>query len=191
MNRKRVLQKIAALALCLTMAAHGFGWLSPACAAGGTTVYTFGNAEGPWRDLAAEHEKESKQREKERRKAAQKQAVLEKKAGLYLSDSDAYVNIAGGIRMNEPAIDLGIALAVYSSFRDIIIPDDVIAFGEIGLSGEVRSVSLAGQRVAEARKLGFSTVILPAVCRRQIGEVKDMKLVYVSWVREAIAFIRG
>ncbi|MBR2765329.1 MAG: DNA repair protein RadA [Blautia sp.] len=118
-------------------------------------------------------------------------AVLEKKAGLYLSDSDAYVNIAGGIRMNEPAIDLGIALAVYSSFRDIIIPDDVIAFGEIGLSGEVRSVSLAGQRVAEAHKLGFSTVILPAVCRRQIGEVKDMKLIYVSWVREALSFVRG
>ena len=80
MNRKRMVQRIAALALRLTMAAHGFGWLSPACAAGGTTVYTFGNAEGPWRDLAAEHEKESKQREKERRKAAQKQVVLEKKA---------------------------------------------------------------------------------------------------------------
>ncbi len=117
-------------------------------------------------------------------------AVLEKKAGLYLSDSDAYVNIAGGIRMNEPAIDLGIALAVYSSFRDLIIPDDVIAFGEIGLSGEVRSVSMAGQRVAEARKLGFTTVILPAVCRRQVGQCKDMNLVYVSWVREAIRFIR-
>ena len=80
MNEKRMLRRIAALALCLTMAAHGFGWLSPACAAGGTTVYTFGNAEGPWRDLAADHEKESKQREKERRKAAQKQTVLEKAA---------------------------------------------------------------------------------------------------------------
>ena len=80
MNRKRMLQRIAALALCLTMAVHGFGWLSPAHAVGGTTVYTFGNTEGPWRDLAAEHEKESKQHEKERRKAAQKQAVLEKAA---------------------------------------------------------------------------------------------------------------
>ena len=80
MNRKRMLQKIAALALCLTMAAHGFGWLSPACAAGGTTVYTFGNAEEPWRDLAAEHEKEAKQREKERKKAERKQAMREKAA---------------------------------------------------------------------------------------------------------------
>lgn len=80
MNGKRMLRRIAALALCLTMVAHGFGWLSPACAAGGTTVYTFGNAEEPWRDLAAEHEKESKQREKARKKAAKKQAIQEKAA---------------------------------------------------------------------------------------------------------------
>ena len=81
MNRKRMLQRIAALALCLTMAAHGFGGLSPTYAVGaGRTVYTFGSADGPWRDLAAEHEQESKQREKERRKVAQKQAMLEKAA---------------------------------------------------------------------------------------------------------------
>ena len=116
-------------------------------------------------------------------------AVLEKKAGLHLSESDAYVNIAGGIRMNEPAIDLGIALAVCSSFRDIIIPDSVIAFGEIGLSGEVRSVSLAGQRVAEARKLGFTTVILPSVCRRSVNDASGLNLIYVSWVRDALKAI--
>ena len=81
MNRKRMLQRIAALALCLTMAAHGFGWLSPAYAAGaGRTVYTFGSADGPWRDLAKEHEEEVKQREKARKKAAKKQAMQEKAA---------------------------------------------------------------------------------------------------------------
>ena len=88
-------------------------------------------------------------------------AVLEKKVGIHLAACDAYVNIAGGMKMTEPAIDLGISLAVVSSCKDIIIPDSVIAFGEVGLSGEVRAVSMAGQRVAEAKKLGFDTVILP------------------------------
>ena len=113
-------------------------------------------------------------------------AVLEKKAGIYLSQSDAYVNIAGGIRMNEPAVDLGIVMAIVSSFKDLVIPDSVIAFGEVGLSGEVRSVSMAGQRVAEARKLGFKTVILPSVCRRSVGKTEGIRLIYVSWVQEAI-----
>ena len=90
-------------------------------------------------------------------------AVLEKKVGIHLAACDAYVNIAGGMKMTEPAIDLGISLAVVSSCKDIIIPDSVIAFGEVGLSGEVRAVSMAGQRVAEAKKLGFDTVILPEV----------------------------
>ena len=74
-------------------------------------------------------------------------AVLEKRAGLNLSACDAYINIAGGIRMNEPAIDLGIVLAIASSFREIIIPDSTIAFGEVGLSGEVRAVNMPEQRV--------------------------------------------
>ena len=80
-------------------------------------------------------------------------AVLEKKVGIHLAACDAYVNIAGGMKMTEPAIDLGISLAVVSSCKDIIIPDSVIAFGEVGLSGEVRAVSMAGQRVAEAKNL--------------------------------------
>ena len=87
-------------------------------------------------------------------------AVLEKRLGLHLSASDAYVNIAGGIRMNEPAVDLGILLAVVSSYKDIVIDDKVLVFGEVGLSGEVRAVSMAEQRVQEAKKLGFTTVIL-------------------------------
>ena len=97
-------------------------------------------------------------------------AVLEKKVGIHLAACDAYVNIAGGMKMTEPAIDLGISLAVVSSCKDIIIPDSVIAFGEVGLSGEVRAVSMAGQRVAEAKKLGFDTVILPEVCKSVCGK---------------------
>lgn len=116
-------------------------------------------------------------------------AVLEKKAGVHLSASDAYVNIAGGMKMTEPAIDLGICLALISSCKDIVIPDTVVAFGEIGLSGEVRAVSLAQQRVREAKKLGFETVILPEVCRASMGKVDGIRLEYVSSVREAIQVI--
>ena len=116
-------------------------------------------------------------------------AVLEKKVGIHLASCDAYVNIAGGMKMTEPAIDLGISLAVVSSCKDIVIPDSVMAFGEVGLSGEVRAVSMAAQRVAEARKLGFDTVILPEVCRSSMGEQKGVKLVYVSWIQDAIRYI--
>ena len=99
-------------------------------------------------------------------------AVLEKKVGLHLASSDAYVNIAGGMKMTEPAIDLGICLAIVSSVKDIVIPDGLMAFGEIGLSGEVRAVSMAGQRVKEAKKLGFDTVILPEVCKTSVEEAR-------------------
>ena len=116
-------------------------------------------------------------------------AVLEKKVGVHLASADAYVNIAGGIRMTEPAIDLGICLAIVSSCKDIVIPDSVIAFGEIGLSGEVRAVSMAGQRVAEAGKLGFRTVILPEVCRSSVGKAEGLQLIYVSWIQDAISYI--
>ena len=116
-------------------------------------------------------------------------AVLEKKVGIHLASCDAYVNIAGGMKMTEPAIDLGISLAVVSSCKDIIIPDSVIAFGEVGLSGEVRAVSMAGQRVAEAKKLGFDTVILPEVCKSSVGKVAGVNLIYVSWIQDAIRFI--
>ena len=116
-------------------------------------------------------------------------AVLEKKVGIHLASCDAYVNIAGGMKMTEPAIDLGIALAVVSSCKDIVIPDSVMAFGEIGLSGEVRAVSMAGQRVAEARKLGFQTVILPEVCRASLGKMDGIELVYVNWIQDAISYI--
>ena len=116
-------------------------------------------------------------------------AVLEKKVGLRLAASDAYVNIAGGMKMTEPAIDLGICLAIVSSAKDIVIPDNVMVFGEVGLSGEIRAVNLAGQRVQEAKKLGFGTVVLPEVCRSSVGKVEGINLVYVSQIRDAIGYI--
>lgn len=116
-------------------------------------------------------------------------AVLEKKVGLRLAASDAYVNIAGGMKMTEPAIDLGICLAIVSSAKDIVIPDNVMVFGEVGLSGEIRAVNMADQRVQEAKKLGFGTVVLPEVCRSSVGKVEGINLVYVSQIRDAIGYI--
>ena len=116
-------------------------------------------------------------------------AVLEKRLGMNLSTCDAYVNIAGGIRMTEPAIDLGIILAIISSFRDKAIADDVLAFGEVGLSGEVRAVSMAEQRVLEARKLGFHQVILPRVCMPSVSQITGIQLLPVATVAEAAAYI--
>ena len=117
-------------------------------------------------------------------------AVLEKRLGMQLSDCDAYVNIAGGIRMNEPAIDLGIVLAIISSKLDLTIDEKTICFGEVGLSGEVRGVTMAEQRVAEAAKLGFKRCILPSVCLDAAKGIKGIELVGVSNVREALEAIQ-
>lgn len=116
-------------------------------------------------------------------------AVLEKKVGIHLGTSDAYVNIAGGMKMTEPAIDLGICLAIVSSCKDVVIPDKIMVFGEVGLSGEIRAVSMAGQRVQEAKKLGFETVMLPEVCKSSVGKPEGINLVYVSQIRDAISYI--
>ena len=116
-------------------------------------------------------------------------AVLEKRAGVPLSSCDAYVNIAGGIRMNEPAIDLGIVLAIVSSYKEVPIPESLICFGEVGLSGEVRAVSMAAQRVQEAKKLGFGECMLPAVCVSESLKADGIRIVGVSNVREALAYI--
>ena len=117
-------------------------------------------------------------------------AVLEKRAGLQLSDCDAYVNIAGGIRMNEPAIDLGIVLAIMSSKLDFTIDSKTICFGEVGLSGEVRGVSMIEQRVSEAQKMGFEVCIMPKVSLASVQCRTNMKLVGVSNVREALDAIQ-
>ena len=112
-------------------------------------------------------------------------AVLEKRAGLMLSGSDAYVNLAGGIKLNEPAIDLGVIMALVSSFRNIPVDSHTIIFGEVGLSGEVRGVSMAERRVKEAAKMGFTTCILPKINSEGIEVQKGMKLVGVNNINEA------
>ena len=114
-------------------------------------------------------------------------AVLEKRLGMNLGNCDAYVNIAGGIKMNEPAIDLGIVMALVSSYRNRPIDEKTIVFGEVGLSGEVRAVNMPEQRVAEAKKLGFETCILPEVCMKTVKDVKGIKLMGVKSVNEAVA----
>lgn len=116
-------------------------------------------------------------------------AVLEKRGGLSLSACDAYVNIAGGIRMSEPAIDLGIVMALASSFRDKAIDEKMICFGEVGLSGEVRAVNMAQQRVSEAKKLGFTTCILPKVSMPGLTDTSGIKMIGVENIREAIGCI--
>ena len=111
-------------------------------------------------------------------------AVLEKRLGLQMSSNDAYVNIAGGLRLREPGLDLGIVMALISSYKDIVVGERTIVFGEVGLSGEVRAVSMAKQRVLEAKKLGFDTVILPAVCLKVVGKVGGIRIEGVRTVRE-------
>lgn len=113
-------------------------------------------------------------------------AVLEKRSGMQLGSCDAYVNITGGMKITEPALDLGIALAIISSFRNRSISHQVLAFGEIGLSGEVRAVSQARQRVAEAKKLGFETCIVPKVCAGDCAKVEGIRVIGVASVQEAM-----
>ena len=112
-----------------------------------------------------------------------------RRLGLSLGNCDAYINIAGGIRMNEPAIDLGLVLAIVSSYKDRPIDEKTICFGEVGLSGEVRAVSMAEQRVLEAKKLGFKTCILPEVCRESLKEIKGIGLVGVRTVKDAMDYV--
>ncbi len=117
-------------------------------------------------------------------------AVLEKRMGLYFSNLDAYLNIVGGMRIDEPAADLAVALSLVSGMRDKPIDEKTVAFGEIGLSGEVRMVSRAAFRVNEAARLGFTKCILPKACLKQITECPvGMQLIGVSNLKQAIAAI--
>lgn len=116
-------------------------------------------------------------------------AVLEKRLGLQMGNCDAYVNIAGGMKVLEPAIDLGIAMAVTSSFKNRAIDDEMLVVGEVGLSGEVRAVSQIQTRVQEAKKLGFTTCVIPKVCMESVKEIKGIKIIGVGNVREAIDLI--
>ncbi|MGI6072971.1 MAG: DNA repair protein RadA [Lachnospiraceae bacterium] len=113
-------------------------------------------------------------------------AVLEKRMGLRMSEIDVYVNVAGGLKINEPALDLAVIIALASGCMDFVVPQDTIAFGEVGLAGEVRNVSQAEARANEAAKLGFSTCILPKASLKGIRPAGDIRLIGVENVRDAI-----
>lgn len=114
-------------------------------------------------------------------------AVLEKKMGLKLYEYDAYVNIAGGLRISEPAVDLGIVLAIMSNYKNRNVGDRTIVFGEVGLTGEVRAVTQVVQRVSEAIKLGFDACVLPEVCMPQVSKYSDkIKLIGIKNVAELV-----
>ena len=116
-------------------------------------------------------------------------AVLEKKAGMALGNQDVYMNIVGGIRINEPALDLGIALATASSFKNIPIPNDSIAIGEVGLTGEVRNVNMIEKRIKEAEKLGFKTCIIPESNKKLLKESYKLDIIGVKNIIEAMKFL--
>ncbi len=118
-------------------------------------------------------------------------AVLEKRLGLQIGDCDAYVNIAGGMRISEPAIDLGLIMAIVSSFKNRAVDEKTLVFGEVGLSGEVRAVNMAQQRVQEAKKLGYDTVVMPRVNLEGMdSKCKDgIKVIGVGGIGEAIDLI--
>ena len=116
-------------------------------------------------------------------------AVLEKRAGYYFTNTDAYVNVVGGLRLDETAVDLAVAMALISSLKDVPLSDDAIAFGEIGLAGEIRSVSHAQQRVNEAVRLGFRRIIIPAHNMKDITAPDDAQVIPVRNVRQAFEAI--
>lgn len=118
-------------------------------------------------------------------------AVLEKRCGLKLGECDAYVNVAGGLKLNEPAIDLGIVMAIVSGFENMILPEGLVVFGEVGLSGEVRAVSSPEVRVMEALKLGFEKVMLPKSAIKSLRGVDESMLIGVENVADVISYMKG
>ena len=114
-------------------------------------------------------------------------AVLEKRCGYFFGNMDAYVNIIGGIKLNEPAADLTVAVTLISSLKDIVVPDDVIAFGEVGLAGEIRAVNNCDMRVSEAARLGFRKIIVPYNNLKSIPQsIKNsIEIIGVKTIRQA------
>ncbi|TAK55612.1 MAG: DNA repair protein RadA, partial [Bacteroidetes bacterium] len=113
-------------------------------------------------------------------------AVLEKRVGVMLGTSDVFVNIAGGLRIDEPAIDLGIALSIVSSLREQPVDAQCAVVGEIGLSGEVRTISQIEKRIQEAAKLGFKKIIIPQNNLKGIAKPSDIEIIGVERVEEAV-----
>lgn len=118
-------------------------------------------------------------------------AILEKRQGLYFSNLDTYLNVVGGMRLDEPACDLAVCMALVSGLRDTPLDERLIAFGEVGLSGEIRSISRVQARVNEAARLGFTQCVLPRSCIKQITKKPDgIELIGVKNIKEALTLIR-
>ena len=118
-------------------------------------------------------------------------AVLEKRGGIALSGSDAYINVIGGLELEEPAADLATVLAIVSSYRDRPVGNDLAAVGEVGLTGEIRSVNAINQRLAEIARLGFKRCVIPDHVRDDVKAPKGLELIYVRNIRGAIATVLG
>lgn len=116
-------------------------------------------------------------------------AVLEKKIGIHLSKYDVFLNIAGGIKIDEPSIDLAAAMSICSSFKDSPIDSDMIVLGEIGLSGEIRAISYIDRRIQEAVKLGFKKIVLPAGNMKSVKESKELEFIPVESIQDAIKLV--
>lgn len=119
-------------------------------------------------------------------------AVLEKRAGYFFANLDAYLNVVGGLKLEEPAADLTVAMALVSGLKDVVVPENVLAFGEIGLAGEIRGVSNAGQRISEARRMGFTRCVLPVHNLRTLGSAPgEIELIGVRTIRQAFEAVIG
>ena len=113
-------------------------------------------------------------------------AVLEKKAGLMLSSQDVYLNVVGGLKINEPSIDLGIMLVTASSFKNIAIPKDMVIIGEVGLTGEVRRINLIEKRLKEAERLGFKSSIIPESNKKDLKDKYKLDIIGVKNINDAM-----
>ncbi len=116
-------------------------------------------------------------------------AVLEKRGGLLVNSCDAYINVIGGLNLDEPAADLAMVMALASSFRDRPIPGDLVAIGEVGLTGELRAVNGLGQRLSEVRRIGFTKCLIPARNSGRLTEPEGLQLIRVRNIREALSAI--
>ena len=113
-------------------------------------------------------------------------AVLEKKAGIALGNQDVYLNVVGGLRVNEPAVDLGTMMVVVSSFKNIPIPKDMVILGEVGLTGEVRRINLIEKRLKEAEKLGFKTCVIPESNKKDLKDNYKLDIIAIRNVKQAM-----
>ncbi|CAH2215270.1 DNA repair protein RadA [Tepidibacter aestuarii] len=118
-------------------------------------------------------------------------AVLEKRAGMQIQNQDIYINVVGGIKLNEPAMDLGIVISIASSFRNIETNEKTVAIGEVGLTGEIRGVSFIEKRISECKKLGFNRVIVPKNNVKGLENIDDIKIIGVENIREALDYVLG